>query len=190
MDYKKKQNIYKVIMLVVLVAVITFITTTLLMYQYVRNDTKYVQISSKTDYISSTLANFRKIIDEKFLGEIDESKMLTETIKGYVNGLNDPYTEYMTKEEMQEFSTDVMGNFTGIGIYLTKDTEKNAVIVISPIKDTPAHKAGILPGDIITKVDGVSYTGEQLTEASNKIKGEIGTKVKLEILRDGKSLEI
>lgn len=190
MDYKKKQNIYKVIMLVVLVAVITFITTTLLMYQYVKNDTKYVQISSKTDYISSTLANFRKIIDEKFLGEIDETKMLTETIKGYVNGLDDPYTEYMTKEEMQEFSTDVMGNFTGIGIYLTKDTEKNAIIVISPIKDTPAHKAGILPGDIITKVDGVSYTGEQLTEASNKIKGEIGTIVKLEILRDGKSLEL
>lgn len=190
MDYKKKQNIYKIIMLVVLVAVITFITTTLLMYQYVKNDTKYVQISSKTDYISSTLANFRKIIDEKFLGEIDESKMLTETIKGYVNGLDDPYTEYMTKEEMQEFSTDVMGNFTGIGIYLTKDTEKNAIIVISPIKDTPAHKAGILPGDIITKVDGVSYTGEQLTEASNKIKGEIGTIVKLEILRDGKSLEL
>ena len=95
----------------------------------------------------------------------------------------------MTKEEMEEFSQDVMGNFTGIGIYLTKDVERNVVIVISPIKDTPAHKAGILPGDIITKVDGVSYTGEQLNEASNKIKGEIGTSVKLEILRDGKTME-
>lgn len=92
------------------------------------------------------------------------------------------------KKKCGEFSADVIGNFAGIGIYLTKDTEKNAVVVISPIKDTPAHKAGILPGDIITKVDDVTYTGEQLTEASNKIKGEIGTTVKLEILRDGKML--
>lgn len=189
MKEQKRGNVYKIIMLVVLVAVITFIATTLFMYKYVGENVKYVQVSSGDKGISNTLASFRKIIDQKFLGEIDEQKILNETIKGYIKGLDDPYTEYMTKEEMEEFSQDVMGNFTGIGIYLTKDTEKNAVIVISPIKDTPAHKAGILPGDIITKVDGVSYTGEQLTEASNKIKGEIGTSVKLEVLRDGKTME-
>ncbi|MCI9287576.1 MAG: S41 family peptidase [Clostridia bacterium] len=189
MREQKRGNVYKIIMLVVLVAVITFIATTLFMYKYVGENVKYVQVSSGDKGISNTIAGFRKIIDQKFLGEIDEQKILNETIKGYIKGLNDPYTEYMTKEEMEEFSQDVMGNFTGIGIYLTKDIEKNAVIVISPIKDTPAHKAGILPGDIITKVDGVSYTGEELTEASNKIKGEIGTSVKLEILRDGKTME-
>lgn len=189
MREQKRGNVYKIIMLVVLVAVITFIATTLFMYKYVGENVKYVQVSSGDKGISNTLASFRKIIDQKFLGEIDEQKILNETIKGYIKGLDDPYTEYMTKEEMEEFSQDVMGNFSGIGIYLTKDTEKNAVIVISPIKDTPAHKAGILPGDIITKIDGVSYTGEQLTEASNKIKGEIGTSVKLEILRDGKTME-
>lgn len=189
MEKQKRGNVYKIIMLVVLVAVITFIATTLFMYKYVGENVKYVQVSSGDRGIGNTLASFRKIIDQKFLGEIDEQKVLSETIKGYIKGLNDPYTEYMTKEEMEEFSQDVMGNFTGIGIYLTKDIEKNAVIVISPIKDTPAHKAGILPGDIITKVDGVSYTGEQLNEASNKIKGEIGTSVKLEILRDGKTME-
>lgn len=189
MREQKRGNVYKIIMLVVLVAVITFIATTLFMYKYIGENVKYVQVSLGDKGISSTLASFRKIIDQKFLGEIDEQKILNETIKGYIKGLNDPYTEYMTKEEMEEFNQDVMGNFTGIGIYLTKDVEKNAVIVISPIKDTPAHKAGILPGDIITKVDGVSYTGEELTEASNKIKGEIGTSVKLEILRDGKTME-
>lgn len=50
--------------------------------------------------------------------------------------------------------------------------DRNVILIISPIKDSPAHKAGILPGDIITKIDGESYTGEQLNEASNKIKGE------------------
>lgn len=189
MEHSKKQSIYKIVMLIVLVAVITFIATTIFMYKYVGENVKYVSVSANDNGISSTLASFRKIINQKFLGEIDEEKIKTETIKGYIKGLDDPYTEYMTKEEMEEFSTDVMGNFTGIGIYLTKDTEKNVILIISPIKDTPAYKAGILPGDIITKVDEVSYTGEQLTEASNKIKGEIGTTVKLEVLRNGETKE-
>ena len=190
MEYQKRKNMYKVVMLVVLVAVITFITTTLFMYKYIGGNVKYVQVSSENSKISSALTSIRKIIDKKFLGEIDEEKILNETIKGYVKGLDDPYTEYMTKEEMEEFNTDIMGNFTGIGIYLTNDVERNVIVIISPIKDSPAYKAGILPGDIITKVDGVSYTGEQLTEASNKIKGEIGTKVKLEILRNDETIEL
>ena len=77
------------------------------------------------------------------------------------------------KKRCGEFSSDVMGNYTGIGIYLTKDVERNVILIISPIKDSPAYKAGILPGDVITKIDGESYTAEQLTDASNKIKGEV-----------------
>lgn len=190
MDSEKRQKIYRVIMLVVIVATITFICTTLFMYNYTSGNIRYIPISLNDGGVSTTLASFKKIVDQKFLGQIDENKVLEETIKGYIKGLDDPYSEYMTKEEMEEFSSDVMGNFSGIGIYLTKDIERNVVLVISPIKDTPAFKAGILPGDIITKIDDVSYTGEQLTEASNKIKGEIGTKVKLQILRDGELLDI
>ncbi len=83
-----------------------------------------------------------------------------------------------------------MGNYTGIGIYLTKDIERNVILIISPIKDSPAYNAGILPGDVITKIDGESYTGEQLNEASNKIKGEVGSTVKLEIVRNNQIKEI
>ncbi|MCI8482119.1 MAG: S41 family peptidase [Clostridia bacterium] len=188
MDLEKRQKFYKIVMLIVIVATITFIATTLLMYKFVGGNVRYVTLSGNDGGISNTLASYRKIIDQKFLGNIDEDKIMQETIRGYIKGLDDPYTEYMTKEEMQEFTSNVMGNFTGIGIYLTKDTEKNVVVCISPIKDTPAYKAGILPGDIILKIDDVSYTGEQLTEASNKIRGEIGTTVKLEVLRDNKTL--
>ena len=79
------------------------------------------------------------------------------------------------------------GNFVGIGIYMTIDVENNTILIISPIENSPAEKAGILPGDVITKVDDVEYTGEQMDEVANKIKGEEGSQVKLEILRDGKT---
>lgn len=188
MDSNKKQNVYKVMMLVVLVAVITFILTTVLMYQYVGGNIKYINVAANDGGISTTLASFKKIIDEKFLGEVDQQKVIDETIKGYIKGLGDPYSEYMTQEEMEEFDTQVTGNFVGIGVYLTIDTQKNAVIIIAPIEGSPAKEAGILTGDIITKVNDVAYTGEQLTEASNAIKGEEGSKVKIEILRDDKTL--
>lgn len=189
MDSKKKQSIYKVVMLVVLVAVITFIITTIFMYRYIGENIKYIPLSSNDGGIATVLASFRKIVDEKYLGEMDQKEILDQTIKGYIKGLGDPYSEYMTKEEMEEFDTEVMGNFVGIGVYLTKDIERNVVFIIAPIEGSPAQDAGIQTGDIITKIDDTSYTGEQLNEASNKIKGEEGTKVKLQILRDGKLLD-
>lgn len=190
MSTEKRQKIYKIIMLIVLVATITFMVTTMCLYKYIGNTGKYIYVSGNDGGIANTIAGFRKLIDQKFLGNFDEQDLIDGAIKGYIEGLNDPYTQYLTKEEMEEFTIDVEGNFVGIGVYLTKDVQKNAVLVISPIKDSPAYKAGILPGDIIAKVDGVSYTGDQLTEASNKIKGEAGTKVKLEIIRDNKTLNL
>lgn len=95
----------------------------------------------------------------------------------------DPYTVYYTKKEMADIMEETNGNYVGIGIYMTLDKEKNAITIIKPIENSPAEKAGILPGDIITKVDGESYDGSELEEASNKIKGEAGTKVSIELLR-------
>ena len=84
---------------------------------------------------------------------------------------------------------DATGNFVGIGIYMVKNTESNKIMVLSPIKGSPAEKAGILPGDLIISVDGVSYTAEDMSVASNKIKGEAGTTVKMEILRGTETKE-
>ena len=81
------------------------------------------------------------------------------------------------------------GNFVGIGIYMTENIKENVIMVIKPIENSPAEKAGILPGDIITKINDVEYTGDKLEEASNKIRGEEGTKVKLEIYRNGETKE-
>lgn len=194
MNYEKTQRIYKTIMLIFLVALITSLITTIVVYKYgiPANSIKYITSSNTDeDVIGKTLSNFRSVIDKYYLGEVDEEKLLNGAIKGYIEGLDDEYSEYFTKEEFDDYKTTALGNYTGIGIYMVKDTERNLILVLSPIKGTPAEKAGLLPGDIISKIDDVTYTGEQMTEASNKIKaGQVGTKVKLEIIRDSEVLTI
>lgn len=190
MEEKKGQKIYRVIMLVVITALITVLITTALMYKFVlRSNIGSVKVDVKdSNSLNATLTNFRKLIDKYYLGEVDDIKLEEGAIKGYIEGLEDPYTEYFTKEEMQEYSEETLGKFVGIGIYMVQDEELNAIKVLSPIKDTPAYTAGVLPGDIITKINDVSYTGDQMSEAANKIKGESGSKVKLEILRGTETL--
>ena len=146
--------------------------------------------TSLLNRIDGKLSSIEQIVDKDYLGEIDENKIFDETIKGYVEGLNDEYSQYFTKEELDKYKTDnIEGQFVGIGVYIIQDTEKNAIRVLAPIKGSPAEKAGILAGDYIVKVDDQAYTGEQITEATNKMKGKEGTKVKIQIIRDEKTLD-
>lgn len=187
MEEKKRFKVYKIIMLVVLVAFITFIITSISMYQYFSNDDnlgKHIISSTGNNDIANKLEKYKSIIDKYYLGEINEEKLKEGAIKGYIEGLEDPYSEYISKEDMQDFMDDTTGNFVGVGIYMVKDEERNRVMVLSPIKDSPAEKAGILPGDLIVKVDDIEYTADDMSVLANKIKGQSGTTVKVEILRN------
>ena len=191
MGEQKRFKTYKIIMLVVLVAFVTFLLTSIGMYQYFTNDgfgKSIVAKSEANEELVNTLDQYRKIIDKYYLGDIDEEKLKEGAISGYVEGLGDEYTEYISKEDMADYMADITGDFVGVGIYMVQDTEANKIMVLSPIKGGPAEKAGLQPGDYITAVDGVTYSGEQMTEASNKIKGEKGTTVKLEVLRGNETL--
>ena len=186
MEEKKKSRIYKIIMLIVLVAFITFILTSIGMYQYFTNNNNIgtkLLTSSKSNDIATELNKYKSIIDKYYLGEVDEEKLKEGAIKGYIEGLDDPYTEYISKEDMKDFMDETTGNFVGVGIYMVKDEDTNKVMVLSPIKNSPAEKAGILPGDLIISVDDVQYSGDEMSVMANKIKGEAGSKVKIEILR-------
>ncbi len=185
MEENKKTKIYKIIMLIVLVSFITFLITSIGMYQYFTNNNKgkYLISSSKGNEVSTEIDKYKAIIDKYFLGEINEEKLKEGAIKGYIDGLDDPYTEYISKEDMQDYMDDTNGNFVGIGIYMVKDTQADKILILSPIKDSPAEKAGILPGDLIVSVNDEQYSAEDMSVVANKIKGEIGSTVKLEILR-------
>ncbi len=192
MEEKKRFKVYKIIMLVVLVAFITFILTTIGMQQYFTGTElgkKLVTTSETSNQIATELSKYRKIIDKYYLGEVDEEKLKEGAIKGYIEGIGDKYTEYISKEDMKDYMEDTTGNFVGVGIYMVQDTKENKIMVLSPIKGSPAEKAGIQPGDYIIAVDGVEYTGEQMSTVSNKIKGESGTTVKIKILRENETKE-
>ena len=187
--YLKRQRFYKTVMLVILTAFLTFIFTTIyLTNKYNLSDGKQTisslfNNSSSDDKLNQALKNIRSLLNKYYLNDIDEDKAIDGAIEGYVSALGDKYTEYIPKDEMEEYTQNLMGNYVGIGIYMTKNTKDNTIVVISPIKYSPAEEAGILPGDIITKIDGVEYNGDSMDAAANNIKGEEGSTVKLEIQR-------
>lgn len=192
-ENSRGHKIYKIVMLIVVTAFVTFLATSIGIYQYLTHNGEKVLIVESSENNSKVIKELEKImaiIDKQFLGEINEKDVIEGTIQGYVNSLGDIYTEYIPKADMEEYTNQIMGNYVGIGIYMIENQEKNLIQVLAPIKESPAEKAGLLPGDFITKVDGESYTADQMTIASNKIKGEAGTKVKLEVLRDGRTFEL
>ena len=192
--YKKRQRIYKTIMLVALTAFLTCILTTLyISTNYEISSSNGIIssiISGESDDITTSLKNIEKLMEKYFLYDIDEQKVIDGAIDGYISALGDEYTEYIPAEQMEEYTENIMGNYVGIGIYMIENKEQNKIEVLAPITESPAAEAGILPGDFILTVDGVEYTGEQMDEASNKIKGPEGTTVKLGILRGEEKLEL
>lgn len=187
-EKKNRTKVYKIIMLIILVAFVTFIITSIGMYQYLTGDVSLLSNSNSED-IASTLDKYRNIIDKYYLGDVDDEKLKEGAIKGYIEGLGDPYTEYISKDDMETYLEDTLGNFVGIGIYMVKDENTNTIKVLAPIEGSPAEKAGVLPGDTIVSIDGTQYSGDQMSVAANKIKGEEGSTVKLQILRDNQTLD-
>ena len=205
---KKSNNIYKSLMIVVITALITCIITTIVMYNYFLSQTGISRNknglgnfvtglvtglnnngNNTNTSVDQTLYDIKKKIEDIYIGEVDEEKMIESALEGYVAGLGDEYTEYLTEKEVTSLMEDVNGSYVGVGLYISQNAKTNEILVIGVIEDSPANKAGILVGDIIKKVDNVEYTGDELTQASNHMKGIEGTKVKVTVQRDGKELE-
>jgi len=123
-------------------------------------------------------------VDKK---KVDPQKMFYGAMKGMVASIDDPYTFFLTPDENKQSKDDLGGKFEGIGAQL--GLKANMIVVMAPLKNSPAFRAGILSGDIIVKVDGASTKGWTLPAAVSKIRGKGGTQVKLGINRDGKDLE-
>ena len=123
-----------------------------------------------------------------FDGEIDKQKIIDGASKGLVEAVGDKYTEYMTSKEAEEFNKSLSGDVgTGIGVELAKDGD--SVKVVRVLAKNPAESAGILAGDVISKVNGEDVSKENVSEISKKIRGDAGTTVKIGVVRGNEKKE-
>ena len=120
------------------------------------------------------------MIKSDYVEPVDEKKLITDAISGMVSSL-DPHSQYFDKKSFKEFREGTTGKFVGVGIEITQ--EDGLIRVVSPIEGSPADRAGLKPGDLITRVDDTAVRGLTLSEAVKRMRGEPGTKVILTILR-------
>ncbi len=111
-----------------------------------------------------------------------------KAVRSMLKNLNDPYTRFMDPKEFRDLQVETSGQLVGVGIQLSQDEKTKKLVVIAPIEDTPASKAGIISKDIIVKIDDKSTTGMDVNQAVQLIRGKENTKVKLTIQRDGRQV--
>lgn len=137
------------------------------------------------------LEQIKDIIDDSYLkgDEIKESDLENFLLKGYVNGLKDPYSVYYNEEETKELYETTEGEYSGIGAVMSQNLETGVITMVNVYEDSPAEKAGFKNNDILYKVNGKDISTEDISKVVNKIKGEEGTEVTITVLRDGKEYE-
>ena len=140
---------------------------------------------------------YRAVTDRYAGGEVDRRKVIQGAIKGMIGALDDPYSMYMTSEEFKASLQGISGEFEGIGATIgTVDAKGDnstcdtlgvdcRLAVVAPIPGSPADKAGLLAGDVISKIDGISLDGLKVDEARSKIRGPKDSVVTLTIIRGG-----
>lgn len=128
------------------------------------------------------------LLNDKFVTSSSTAPVTNEeriygAIEGLVESYGDPYTVFLPPEDAAMFEEDISGNFSGVGMEV--GIREGVVTVIAPLPDTPAERAGLLPGDAIVRIDDVSTEGMNIDEAVRRIRGEKGTEVTLTIYREG-----
>ncbi|WP_165980642.1 S41 family peptidase [Macrococcus carouselicus] len=173
-------SLFKFIITVIGAIILTAAVTT---FALIGGDQKTVdnEAPKRSEFIK--LYQVYDTLSENYYKEIDKSKLIDSAIKGMVSGLDDPYSEYMTKEEQQAFSDTMSGDFQGIGAEISQAGEK--IIITSPLKDSPAYKAGVKPNDELIAINSKSVEGMTTADVIGKIRGKAGTTVTLTLKRGG-----
>ena len=137
--------------------------------------------------ISEKLSQIEDLVDELYLFEdqIEPDKGEAGVYQGFIFGLNDPYAAYYTPEELASFMDEPKGTYCGIGAMVSQDVRTQISTIVRVFEGSPAEEAGILPGDVIYKVDGELMAGVDLTLlVNNYVKGEEGSQVAITVYRE------
>lgn len=153
-----------------------------------------VKMLSSSDVIGKNtndkLEKIEDLIDKNFYFEDDEQAKQDGIIKGYLEGLDDPYSVYYTQEEYASFMEDTEGEYVGVGVQVSQDADTKTITVVR-VFEGPAKEAGIEEDDIITEVNGEDISGQDIDTVVDKIRGAEGTEVSITVYRssDGEDHE-
>lgn len=125
----------------------------------------------------------KSIVEDRYVDKIDTQKMIDGAIKGMISYSTDIYTQYMDEKEFKEWTTQTKGSYAGIGVYI--EPKDGRIMVVSPIEDGPAQRAGIKSGDYIIKINGEEMTSDDINKAVTMMTGKEGKKINLIIYRPG-----
>lgn len=146
----------------------------------------FVFLFTGVGYGAENLDEARALIEGRFFQDVKEDVLKKTSISEMVYSLNDPYSEYIEPKMFKDFLASLDGNYEGVGMTIGEVNGK--VQVVNPMPGSPAEKAGIKPGDIITHVDGKTVSGLTSGEVAAKVRGIEGSKVSVTVKREGKSL--
>ena len=186
MENKSKSSIGYTILWMIITAAVVYIVMS---YSYAKDALENDEYYSTLYDLKSSTAEFAKlkkvmgVIERDYLKEYDMQKLEEGAIKGMLEALGDPYTSYFDKNETESFLMETEGDYEGVGMYISIDTKKDTVIVLSPIKGSPAEEAGVKPGDYITEINDVSVVGVSLEEVASRLKGITGSTVDVKFAR-------
>src|SRR5882762_5266569 len=122
------------------------------------------------------------IVQNQYVDEVPPKDLIYNAIKGTLRGL-DPHSSFLDPDMYREMQVETSGSFGGLGIEIT--LRDDILTVVTPIEGTPAYRAGILPGDRIVKIEGISTKDMQLADAVKKMRGKPGSKIVISIIREG-----
>ncbi len=182
----KKNKLLRAIFGLILVSVPLFCATTII--KTARNDKNESAGYTKDTTELNRIVDVINIIENRFVGKEEtpsKEELYKGAVAGVINKLNDPYSEYLSKEDLEHFAEDMDGEYVGVGMTINKK-KGEALEVVSPFIGSPAEKVGIKIGDRITKVDDKDILPLTAADTVKLLKGKEGTKVNVEVVRSGK----
>lgn len=171
-------NLIEVIVIIIMTSLVVSVSTGIIVY---KNYYKIDKTSSNKDYLKELEYAYNNILNS-YVEKVDEKELTNAAIKGMYNYLGDPYTSYLDKDSTDNLMDRLKGEYKGIGVEIT--TNESGTVVMTVFENSPAEEAGIMVGDIITKVKGVDVNGKTTSEVSNMIKSTNGN-VEIEVNRGG-----
>lgn len=168
---------------VMLIFVLIFATAGITTFALAFGDEKAVKVGVNQRTEFNKLYDTFDQLKKNYYKDLDNETLINGAINGMLDSLDDPYSDYMTKDEAKQFHENISSSFEGIGAEIQE--KDGYIVVVSPIKGSPAEKVGIKPNDKILAVDGKSIRGMSSSEAVLLIRGKKGTKVTLTIQRTG-----